>query len=131
MDQAAALRFVATLRRAGYSAGICHGPSGTLERPERCVLTTGEPCRLVEGADVVVSGLGVGTDERRAVLEALRRYHPTKPLVVVVSVDELNRYGDLLDGARVVIDPVEPAELLAAVGDAVEVDVQRAATWSA
>jgi hypothetical protein len=120
MDQAVALRYVSALRRAGYSAAICHGPSEAVDRSERCVLTTGEPCQLVEGADVVISGLGVGT-EGRAVLEALRRYHPAKPLVVVVAIDELHLYGDLLDGVHVLVDPVEPAELLAAVGDAIEV----------
>ena len=122
VDQAAALRYVSTLRRAGYAAAICHGPSDWPDQPERCVLTTGKPCSLVDGADVVVSGLGVGTEERRKVLEALRRYHPSKPLVVIVSMDELHRYGDLLDGVHVVVDPVEPAELLAAVQDAIEVD---------
>lgn len=120
MDQATAFRYVSTLRRAGYAAAVCHGPSDSADRPERCVLTTGEPCRLVDGADVVVSGLGVAGEERRAVLEALRRFHPHKPLVVVVPVDELHRYGDLLDGAHVLIEPVEPSELLTAVQHAIE-----------
>jgi hypothetical protein len=119
IDQTTALRYVATLRRAGYSAGICPGPSASSEVPERCVLTTGEPCRFVDGADVVVSGLGVGSGERKAVLEALRRYHPGKPLVVIVSLDEMHLYGELLDGVHVVVEPVEPAELRAAVDDAV------------
>jgi hypothetical protein len=118
MDQATALRYVATLRRTGYSAGICPGPSPSTEVRERCVLTTGEPCQFVDGADVVVSGLGIGTVERKAVLEALRRYHPAKPLVVVVSLDEFHLYGDLLDGVHVVVEPVEPAELSKAVDDA-------------
>ena len=119
MDQATALRYVATLRRAGFSAGICPGPSPSSEMPERCVLTIGEPCQFVDGADVVVSGLGIATVERQAVLEALRRYHPSKPLVVVVSPDEFHLYGDLLDGVHVVVEPVEPAELRRAVDDAV------------
>jgi hypothetical protein len=126
-DQAVAFELVATVRRAGFSAAICSGPSDSPDAPERCVLTTGEPCLFVDGADVVVSGLGVGTTERRAVLEALRRHHPGKPLVVVVPAQELHLYGELLDDIQVVIDPVEPAELRAAVGDAVRAETALAA----
>jgi hypothetical protein len=118
-DDAVALELVAILRGAGYSAAICPGPSGSPDSPERCVLTTGERCLFVEGADVVVSGLGVSTAERRAVLEALRRHHAGKPLVVAVPQEELHLYGELLDDVRVVIEPVEPDELRAAVEDAV------------
>lgn len=118
-DETVAFELVATLRRAGYSAGICPGPSDSADTPERCVLTTGERCLFVDGADVVVSGLGARTAERRAVLEALRRFHPSKPLVVAVSPEEVHLYGELLADVDVVIDPVEPAELLAAVEDAV------------
>jgi hypothetical protein len=121
-DQTIAFELVATLRRAGFSAAICPGPSNSPDAPERCVLTTGERCLFVDGADVVVSGLGVGTAERRSVLEALRRHHPSKPLVVAVSPQELHLYGELLDDLHVVIDPVEPAELRAAVEDAVKAE---------
>lgn len=122
VDQTVAFEFVATLRRAGYSAAICPGPSDSADTLERCVLTTGERCLFVDGADVVVSGLGVGTGERRAVLEVLRRHHPHKPLVVAVSPEELHLYGELLDDVHVVIDPVEPAELLGVVEDAVRAE---------
>jgi hypothetical protein len=117
-DEAVAFGFVATLRRAGYSVGICPGPSASAERREQCVLATGERCAFVDGADIVVSGLGVGTPEKRAVLEALRRHHPNKPLVVEVALDELHLYDELVDGVHVVVTPVEPGELLAAVDDA-------------
>lgn len=127
IDEGVAFGFVNTLRRAGYSVGICPGPSVSPDRPERCVLTTGERCEFVDGADVVVSGLGVETAERRAVLEALRRHHSSKPLVVIVSLEELHLYGELLDGVHIVVDPVEPAELLAAVDDAVRVEASLAA----
>jgi hypothetical protein len=82
------------------------------------VLVTGEPCAFVDGADVVVSALGVGEEEKRAVLEALRRFHPHKPLVVELAVGEIDRYGDLIDGVHLVISPVVPEELVAAVNDA-------------
>jgi hypothetical protein len=117
-DEDVALRYTDILRRAGYTVGICRGPSGEGESPERCVLTTGEPCAFVEGADIVVSALGVEEGQKRAVLEALRRFHPSKPLVVEVSADEIDCYGDLIDGVHLVISPVSPEELVAAVNDA-------------
>jgi hypothetical protein len=117
-DQSVTLRYADTLRRAGYSVGVCRGPSGERQPPERCVLTTGEPCAFVDGADVVVSALGVEEGEKRAVLEALRRFHPRKPLVVELSAGEIDRYGDLIDGLHLVISPVPPEELVAAVNDA-------------
>jgi DNA-binding response OmpR family regulator len=117
-EERVALRHADTLRRAGFSVGVCRGPSGEGQRPERCVLTTGEPCAFVDGADVVVSALGVEEREKRAVLEALRRFHPSKPLVVEVSAGEIDRYGDLINGVHLVISPVVPEELVAAVNDA-------------
>jgi DNA-binding NarL/FixJ family response regulator len=117
-DRETAFRYVDTLRRAGYSVAICDGPSNDRRPPERCVLVAGEPCAAVDGADVVVSGLGVHDAEKRAVLEALRRHHPDKALVVEVSPDDLHRYDDLVDGVHVVVSPVESEELVAAVGAA-------------
>lgn len=118
-DEAVAFDFVSTLRRAGYSVAICPGPSSSAERRERCVLVTGERCAFVDGADVVVSGLGVASPEKREVLQALRRHHPGKPIVVEVALEELHLYDRVLDGLHVVVSPVDPDELLAAVNDAI------------
>ncbi|HET7855459.1 MAG TPA: hypothetical protein VFL41_03285 [Gaiellaceae bacterium] len=98
---------------------ICPGPSSSAERRERCVLVTGERCAFVDGADVVVSGLGVASPEKREVLQALRRHHPGKPIVVEVALEELHLYDRVLDGLHVVVSPVDPDELLAAVNDAI------------
>ena len=38
---------------------------------------------------------------------------------IALSLDELHLYGALVDGAHMLIEPVEPLELLAAVEDAV------------
>ena len=114
-DEAVSARYVDTLRRAGYAVAVCRGPSGEGRPPEKCVLASGERCVAVDGADVVVSGLGVRGPEKRAVLEALRSHHPTKPLVVEVAAGELDSFGELVDGVHLVVSPVEPDELLAAV----------------
>lgn len=117
-DEDVALRYSQILRQAGYTVGVCHGPSGEPDSSERCVLTIGEPCAFVEGADVVVSALGVEKEQKRSVLEALRRFHPSKPLVVEVSADEVERFEDLIDGVHLVVSPVSAEELVAAVEDA-------------
>ena len=117
-------KYVPALRRAGYSVAVCHGPSAERQPPESCVLVTGERCVAVQGADVVVSGLGASAPEKRAVLEALHRFHPRKPLVVEVSTGELDLYGELVDGAHLIVSPVEPEELVAAVGDALATDAE-------
>jgi hypothetical protein len=117
-DDAVALEYADALRRAGYSVAICRGPSGERDPREKCVLVSGEPCAAVDGADIVVSGLGVRTPEKRAVLEALRRHHPEKPLVVEMTPGDLEDCGDLVDGLHLVFSPVRTAELLEAVGDA-------------
>jgi hypothetical protein len=127
-DPAVAFDYVSVLRRAGYSVAICPGPSGSPDSPERCALTTGEPCTLVDGADVVVSCLGVEAREKRAVLESLRRHHPDKPLVVEIAAGDFDRYEDLLAGAHVIVSPVEGGELLAAVNDAVHTAAPEVAT---
>jgi hypothetical protein len=124
-DEAVAFRYVDTLRRAGYSVAVCRGPSGERHPPEKCVLLTGDRCAAVDGADVVVSGLGIRVPEKRAVLEALRRHHPEKPLVVEVEAGELDGFGDLVDGVHLVVSPVEPEELVTAV------DAARASQLSA
>jgi hypothetical protein len=117
-DESVALRYAGILGRAGYSVGICRGPSGERQPPERCVLATGERCVFVDGADVVVSALGVRAEEKRAVLEALRRFHPRTPLVVELSAGEIDRYEELIDGVHLIISPVAPEELVASVNDA-------------
>lgn len=42
--------------------------------------------------------------------------------VRTISPEELHLYGELLDDVHVVIDPVEPAELLGVVEDAVRAE---------
>jgi hypothetical protein len=117
-DESVALRYAQILRQAGYSVGVCRGPSGERQPPERCVLATGERCVFVDGADVVVSALGVREEEKRVVLEALRRFHPRTPLVVELLAGEIDRYDDLIDGLHLIISPVAPEELLASVNHA-------------
>lgn len=117
-DDAVSREYADALRRAGYSVAICHGPSAERDPTERCGLVGGEPCAAVDGADIVVSGLGIRAPEKRAVLEALRRHYPDKPLVVEVAPGDLDDCADLVDGLHLVFAPVGATELLAAVDDA-------------
>lgn len=69
------LAYAEALRQAGYSVAVCPGP----RQDERCPLVCDTGCPLVDGADLIVSG--VGPD----VLEALRTRRPSKPLVVAAG----------------------------------------------
>lgn len=104
-DADAAADVVAALRRSGFAVAVCPGPAdGGL-----CPLATEDGCAAAEGADVVVSALGLGTPETRAALSALRRRLPETPLLVTATAAEAERWPELVYGAALV-DPSAPAE---------------------
>jgi hypothetical protein len=117
-EREVAMEYAVALRNAGYSVALCKGPARTERGYERCVLVGGDECVAVDGADVVVAALGVRAPRKRAVLEALRLRHPDKPLVVELSPGDAEAWDELVDGLYVVVTPVEPEELVAAVDDA-------------
>jgi hypothetical protein len=67
---------------AGFDVAVCDGPG---ERPSECPLVRGEPCSLVDDADVVLFE-PCDLPWRTAVLGALRASRPELP--VVVRTDE-------------------------------------------
>lgn len=113
-DESEGLALAGALREAGYAVAVCPGP----ERSERCPLTGPEGCAVAHGADVVVAGLGLERPEGREVLEALRARCPSTPLVVLVPSDRDPKRGELLNGCELIGSPTDPAELVAAVGEA-------------
>lgn len=100
---------VEVLRRAGYAVAVCPGPG----HRDRCPLAGEDGCAAADGADAVVSGLGLATPERREVLAALRARVPETPLLVEAEAADAARWPELLDGCELVDDPAEPGELLA------------------
>ena len=64
---------------------------------------------------MIVSSLGLGTRQSREVLEALRARCDGIPLIVEVAPGEKEEWSDLLRGCEVVVSPVAPDELVAAV----------------
>ena len=81
------------LRQAGYTVAICRGP----EPDEYCPLLGPHDCALVAGADVVVAGVGPEIEA------AVRKRHPSKPVVSLSSPDEL------VTGVRAALGNLPPA----------------------
>lgn len=106
------------LRDAGYDVAVCTGPS--IEEPElgserrMCPLVAGERCRLVDGADVVVSSMSlVGARDILGVHASSGR-----TLVVEGASHALERDRELLGDATLVPEPVTAEGLLSAVEQA-------------
>lgn len=110
-EETRGLGFADAVRQAGYAVAVCPGPG----RSERCPLAGDEGCEAAHGADVIVAGLGVGTSQSREVLEALRARRPGTPLIVEATAEEQEKWSELLQGCEVVVPPVAPGELVAAV----------------
>lgn len=110
-DESTGMSLAAGLRQAGYGVAVCPGPA----QSERCPLAADDGCEAAHGADVVVAGLGLSRPQSREVLEALRARCAGTPLVVEVSPEEKEEWSDLLQGCEVVVSPVAPDELVAAV----------------
>ncbi len=70
---------------------------------------------IAHGADVIVSGLGLGRPETREVVQALRARCPETPLIVEVSPGEEDEWRGLLEGCEPIASPVVPEQLVAAV----------------
>ncbi len=107
---------IAALRRAGYAVAVCPGPTAASpDGRHRCPLTADGECTLVDGADVVVSGLGLATPESRDVLQAFRLRRPGTRLVLKARHDELERWSELVTGCTVLPAPATPNQVVAAV----------------
>lgn len=119
-DGDAGLVAAAALRRAGYAVAICPGPVEEGRPPGRCPLVAHEGCALADGADVIVTSLGLDYAENQDVVRALRAHYPETPLVVEAPPEAAGRYPELLEGCDVVASPAAPEALVAAVRKATE-----------
>jgi hypothetical protein len=114
-DGAELAAHAAVLRDAGYDVAACAGPSteGRETGSERtvCPLVAGQRCRLVDGADVVVSSMSLV--DARDILGV--HASSGRALVVEGAPHALERDRDTLGGATLVAEPVTSGRLLAAV----------------
>jgi hypothetical protein len=94
---------------------ICRGPDASAAPATRCPLHRLEPCAVVEGADVVLTALGLDRDEACGVVHRLRTRYPDTPLVVEATVTETMELGDELAGCTVLPPNTEPARVAEAV----------------
>lgn len=101
-DRADAL--AVSLRRAGYAVAICPGPAPD----DRCPLADDENCAAAEGADLVVSGLGLELAGTRDALAALRTRLPRTPLIVEAPLQHAARWYRLVEGCELVEPPASP-----------------------
>lgn len=102
---------VDALRRAGYSVAVCPGPTAGHE----CPLAGDDGCAAAHGADVVVSSLGLGSEEARAALEALRTRLPGLPVLVEADVASAADRRDIVSAGERIDPGLAPAELVARV----------------
>ncbi len=102
------------LRDAGCDVSVCEGPTTT----HSCNLLEDGECGLVDGADVVVNGLGLGNSAHRDLIEALRSYRPDQPLLVEVPGPQADKFPEVLDSCVLVSSPVTASSLCDAVSSA-------------
>lgn len=101
------------LREAGYDVALCGGVE--THRNRRCPLVETGECDLTGGADVIVHSLNVSGPGATDVLRALRKEHPTTPVVVEISAQRLVQLASELEGCFVVPAPVTEQRLLESV----------------
>ncbi|HUJ56554.1 MAG TPA: hypothetical protein VLW49_11270 [Gaiellaceae bacterium] len=107
---------VDALRRAGYAVAVCPGPTAA----DRCPLAGDEGCAAAHDADVVVSSLGLETDEAREALAALRARLPRLPVLVEAGAAAASRWPQLVRERDRLEPGVEPSELVERVDAALE-----------
>ncbi len=114
-DPRSGLRLATALRDAGCNVAICRGPDAAGWPATRCPLHQLDPCAAVDGADVVVTALGLERQEARQVVAGLRTRYPSTPLVVEATVSEPFELAETLAGCTVVPVDSRPDRVVAAV----------------
>lgn len=86
------------LEKFEHPVDVCHGPAPD----EICPLLGPEGCTLADTAHGIVFALDLDRPQHRAILEAYRRTGTAdRPIRVIVSADQMERYGDLLEDFEV------------------------------
>ena len=105
------------LEAAGYQVACCGGPHDLPH--QHCPLVADDRCPLVDGADLVVNGLGIGDPANRAVLTALRSRRDQIPVIVEIPALQLGTRHAEIPGCQTIPFPARPKDLIAAVDDAI------------
>jgi hypothetical protein len=106
-----------TLEAAGYAVASCGGPHSLAG--QRCLLVSEGACPLVDGADVVVNGLGISDRSNWKVLAALRTRRRHLPVVAEVPEPQRAELNATIPGCTPLLFPARPVDLVAAVDRAV------------
>lgn len=86
------------LRARGYQVLGCAGPRPDSEGGVSCPLLHQEHCPAVDGADVVINGLGLHKALTRIGLRRVRAQHPGLPVIVEAPQQAVEEHdGDLAD----------------------------------
>jgi hypothetical protein len=107
------------IRRTGLTVGFCTGPDSAGDPARQCPLHRLQACVTVEGADVVVTGLDLGTNDSRDVVRALRTRYPSTPLVVLATVGQAIELADALMGCTVLAVDADADQVARAVVEAI------------
>lgn len=105
------------LESAGYQVLGCGGPHAFADGT--CPLVSEGRCALIEGADVVVNGLGIRHPANRDVLTTMRGASSV-PVLVELPTTQRERLEADFPGCERIPFPVRPQDLVLAVHAAVE-----------
>lgn len=111
------------LEQAGYQVLGCGGPHELADG--KCPMVTTGRCALIEGADVVVNGLGIREPVHQDVLGAVQG-SSSVPVLVELPSPQRERLAADFPGCQRIPFPVRPQDLVTAVGAAVEGSATRA-----
>jgi hypothetical protein len=120
-DPGRGLEIGTAIRQAGFAVGVCTGPNPGGKPATACPLHRLEPCVAVEGADLVVTALPLDTADGQRVVRGLQGRYPSRPLVVLATVGETLELHDVLTDCTVLGVDASPAEVAAAVADAIPI----------
>lgn len=76
---------VDALRRAGYTVAQCSGPTAG-----PCPILRGEPCWMIDNADVLVYDIWASGDDGHALITDIRELYPQTPVVLTSPGMELD-----------------------------------------
>lgn len=112
------------LEDAGYQVLGCGGPHELTDGG--CPMVAEGRCTLIDGADVVINGLGVRDPAHRAVLASIRAHSSGLPVLVELPSTQQDRLEADFPGCQRIPFPVRPHDLVTAVSVALESSASRA-----